>query len=194
MKFSRLLKATLRFGGTTVLAIAAVIGAYVGWLNLSGNFNTVIAGEVYRSAQPTAAAFSTDVKKHGIRSIINLRGENAGEPWYDEEIETSTDLGVKHYDFQMSAGLILTQEKAEQLIHLMANAEKPLLIHCKAGADRSGLASALYLAAIAKTGKAAAEGQLSLRYGHFSVPYFSAAYPMDLSFEQLEPWLGFPDS
>lgn len=194
MKLSRRLKATLRYGGRTVLAVAVVIGGYVGWLNLSGNFNTVIAGEVYRSAQPTAPALATYAKEHGIRSIINLRGENTGKSWYDEELAASTDLGIKHYDFRMSARSILTQEKAEELIALMANAEKPLLIHCQAGADRSGLASALYLAAIAKAGEAAAEGQISLRYGHFSVPYLSQAYPMDISFEQLEHWLGFSDS
>lgn len=194
MKALRPIKATLRYGGVGALATAAIIGSYVGWLNLSGNFNTVIAGEVYRSAQPTAAALSTYAKEHGIRSIINLRGENAGTPWYDEEVAASGELGIKHYNFRMSASSILTQEKAEQLIALMARAEKPLLIHCQAGADRSGLASALYLAAIAKAGEVEAEGQISLRYGHFSVPYLSAAYPMDVSFEKLEHWLGFSDS
>jgi protein tyrosine/serine phosphatase len=31
-------------------------------------------------------------------------------------------------------------------------AEKPILVHCNSGADRSGLVSALYVAAIAKLG------------------------------------------
>ncbi|PDT21230.1 tyrosine-protein phosphatase [Rhizobium hidalgonense] len=191
MKLSKILKAILCYGGTSVIAIAAVIAGYVGWLNLSGNFNGVVSGEIYRSAQPTAAALSNYAKEYGIRSIINLRGQNIGKPWYDEEVAASSGLGITHYDFRMSAGSIVTLDKAEQLIALMTKAEKPLLIHCQAGADRSGLASALYLAAIAKAGEAAAESQISLRYGHFSVPYLSAAYPMDVSFEQLEPWLGF---
>ncbi|MFD2031462.1 tyrosine-protein phosphatase [Ancylobacter dichloromethanicus] len=50
----------------------------------------------------------------------------------------------------------------------MKDAKKPILIHCQAGADRSGLASALYLAAIKKnSAEAEAEAQLSIRYGHF---------------------------
>nr|WP_281021958.1 ATP-binding cassette domain-containing protein [Rhizobium leguminosarum] len=46
-------------------------------------------------------------------------------------------------------------------------------------------------AAVAKSGEMAAERQISLRFGHFSIPYLSYAYPMDETFEILEPWLGF---
>lgn len=187
------IKKTLRWSSLAILLVAIGIGTYAGYLQLTGNFSPVVAGEVYRSAQPSETSLTAYVKRYGIKSIINLRGENTGTPWYDEEVSTARKLGVAHYDFGMSAGTILPQDKAERLISLMAKAQKPLLIHCKAGSDRSGLASALYLAAIAKTGERAAEGQISLRYGHFSVPYLSAAYPMDESFERLEPWLGFND-
>lgn len=185
------LKKTLRRSSLAALFVVVGIGAYVGYLQLSGNFNAVIAGEVYRSAQPSGAVLAEDAKQYGIKSIINLRGENSGVPWYEEEITAAKKLGIRHYDFGMSAGTILPKDRAEQLISLMARAEKPLLIHCQAGADRSGLASALYLAAIAKAGEKKAESQISLRFGHFSVPYLSHAYPMDVSFELLEPWLGF---
>lgn len=191
MKIRKVLSGGLRYGGGALLAIALVIGGYVGWLRLSGNFGVVVAGEVYRSAQPTAADVAKYARDHGVRSIINLRGANAGKPWYDDEVAAANALGIKHYDFRMSAGAILPQEKAEQLITLMTQAEKPVLIHCQAGADRSGLASALYLAAVAKSGEMAAERQISLRFGHFSIPYLSYAYPMDETFEILEPWLGF---
>ena len=53
--------------------------------------------------------------------------------------------------------------------------------------------AALYLAAVKKAGEAAAEHQLSLRYGHLSLALF-AGYAMDRSFERMEPSLGFPDS
>ena len=61
------------------------------------------------------------------------------------------------------------------------------------GYDRTGLASALYVASIAKGGEEAAEGQLSLRFGHVSLP-FVPEYAMDQTWESLEPWLGFGDS
>jgi len=93
----------------------------------------------------------------------------------------------------MSAYQELTQERAAELIALLARVEKPVLIHCKAGADRSGLAAALYLAAVSKQGEEAAQEQLSIRFGHISVP-LTGASAMVQTFVALEPWLGFPDS
>jgi protein tyrosine/serine phosphatase len=160
---------------------------------LSGNFHPVVSGEVYRSAQPTPTALAGYIKEHGIRSIINLRGENSGTDWYDAEVAEAKTQGVAHYDFGISARKQLDQQRAQELIDLMNKAEKPVLIHCQGGADRSGLASALYVAAIAKAGEEAAERQISLRYGHISLP-ITAAYAMDRTFEALEPWLGFSGS
>ncbi|MEM9277696.1 MAG: tyrosine-protein phosphatase [Pseudomonadota bacterium] len=44
--------------------------------------------------------------------------------------------------------------------------EHPILIHCKSGADRMGLASVLYLHLIDQVPIEKALDQLSLRYGH----------------------------
>lgn len=167
--------------------------AHLGALELTGNFHAVVPGSLYRSAQPTASDIARYRAAHGIRTIVNLRGANAGSPWYDAEIAEAKHLGIAHLDFRMSAKRELTQGAAADLIQLLERAEKPVLIHCNWGADRSGLAAALYVAAVAKLGEAAAEDQFSLRYGHLSLPVV-AAYAMDRTFEALEPWLGFPDS
>lgn len=177
--------------GLGLAALAA--GGFLGYCQLSGNFHPVVDHVVYRSAQPSEAALSRYAREHGIRSIINLRGANMGKPWYDAEIAAAQKLGIAHYDYRMSASKELDQAQAADLIALMQRAEKPLLIHCQAGADRSGLAAALYVAAIAKGDEAAAEGQISFWYGHISLP-FTGAYAMDRTFEALEPWLGFPKS
>jgi protein tyrosine/serine phosphatase len=76
----------------------------------------------------------------------------------------------------------------------MRDAPKPILIHCRSGADRTGLASALYLAAIAKTNEKTAEGQMSIFYGHLGLPIMSRAFAMDRTFEMMEPLLGFLNS
>jgi len=177
----------------SVIGVSLVFGVFLGHLQLNGNFHPVVLGEVYRSAQPTPEALARYVKEQGIRSIINLRGNNAGASWYDAEAASARAHAIAHYDFRMSARQQLDRKRAQELIDLMNKAEKPVLIHCQGGADRSGLASALYLAAIAKAGEEAAERQISLRYGHISLP-MSAGYAMDETFEALEPWLGFNDS
>lgn len=183
----------MRIGAGVALTLLAGIGSFYGYLRLTDNLGVVVAGEVYRSAQPGESDLVSDVRKLGIRSVINLRGENTGTGWYDKEIATSRQLGIRHFDFRMSAREELTAPRAQELIALMAKAEKPLLIHCEGGADRSGLASALYLAAIAKASEPQAEKQISLAYGHISLR-LNSAYAMDRTFERLEPTLGFHNS
>jgi uncharacterized protein (TIGR01244 family) len=186
-------KRALRVVAGVTLIASVSIGGYLGGLQLTGNFHPVVAGQVYRSAQPSAEDIAYYAKKYAIRTIINLRGDNTGSSWYDAEIAQAKTLGITHVNFGMYASRELTQAEAAALIGILEHAEKPVLIHCKSGADRSGLASALYVAAVAKLGEAAAEAQISIRYGHISLP-LSEAYAMDRTFEALEPWLGFHDS
>ncbi|MET0747427.1 MAG: dual specificity protein phosphatase family protein [Rhizobium sp.] len=176
-----------------VLPVAAVIGCFYAYMVATTNFHPVIAGELYRSSQPSAATIAVLQKQYGIRTIINLRGNNSGHGWYDAEIAQAKQLDITHIDFRMSSRRELTQDQAAQLVKLMRDAPKPLLIHCQAGADRTGLATALYLAAIGKTSEQVAENQMSIYYGHIGLP-MSAAYPMDATFEKLEPWLGLSNS
>jgi uncharacterized protein (TIGR01244 family) len=186
-------KRTALIAGSLVLGIAVSLGGYLGGLQLIGNFNEVVAGELYRSGQPSASQIARYQKDYGIKTIVNLRGENTGSPWYDAEVAQARLLGIAHVDFPMSAKRELTQAQAADLVAILAQANKPILVHCQAGSDRSGLASALYVAAVDKLGEAAAERQISIRYGHISLP-LSSAYAMDRTFEALEPWLGFSKS
>jgi len=185
---------TKRIARNCVIALVALLllgGGYLGELQLTGNFHTVVAGQFYRSGQLTAAQIDEYAKEYGVKTIINLRGANAGSSWYDAEVSEAARLGIAHVDFGMSARRELTASQADSLIALMKSAQKPILVHCKAGSDRSGLASALYLAAVVRKSEEAAEGQLSIRFGHFSLP-FIPEYAMDRTFEALEPSLGYP--
>ena len=172
------------------VAVLLVYGAYVLALQATGNVHTSIPGELYRSAQPTAADLRQDVQRYGIRTVINLRGSNGGFPWYKEELDASHDLNLTHLDFRMKASKELTPEQAQQLIAMMRDAPKPILLHCQQGSDRTGLAAALYVAAIAHGSEQEASDQLSLRYGH--IPFsFGKGYAMTQSFDHLKPMLGY---
>ncbi len=174
--------------GIVLLTALASAGAYLGSLQLTGNFNAVVPGEIYRSAQLTPDQLSGYIGAYNIKTIINLRGENIGEPWYDAEVKESDRLKVRHVDFGMSARHELSRPRAAALIALMERVEKPILIHCKDGADRTGLASALYLAVVKQEDPKVAEAQLSIRYGHISLP-FIPEYAMERTFEHLTPLL-----
>jgi protein tyrosine/serine phosphatase len=183
------MKVFLRRLAAACLLCLALPGGYLFHLHSSGNFHPIVKGEAYRSAQPDGDDLRRWATNTGIRSVINLRGSHEGTPWYDEEVVVSNELGLTHYDFGMSASKGLDPARAATLITLLRDAPKPVLIHCKAGSDRTGLASALYLADRGD-GEMLAEGQISLRYGHVSLP-FAAAWPIDQSWEALEGWLGY---
>lgn len=167
--------------GSALVAIGAA-AAWLGGLQLTGNIHEVEPGALYRSAQLGRGALSEVIQDYHIRSVINLRGINPEAPWYSGELAVSRALGVTHYDFPMSANDMVAPAMMARLAALLRSAPKPVLIHCQSGADRSGLAAALYEYAVAARPAEEAEEQLSLRYGH--VPYlWSRTGAMDRSFE-----------
>lgn len=166
----------------TILAVcASLAGGWAGYLHLTGNFHAVEPGVVYRSGQLSEGSFKDYIKSTGIRTVVNLRGNNAGVAWYDEEIKAVAGTDVTHIDFPLSSGRELSDRELGQLTAILRNSAKPVLIHCQGGADRTGLASALYELIIAKRDASDAASQLSFRYGHF--PWLrSHTAAMDRSF------------
>lgn len=177
-----------RAAGAAVGAVVLLIGVVVLHQRITGNFHTVIAGELYRSGQPSATQLETWVRTHGIRTVINLRGANPGKGWYDREVATAAALGVEHIDIKVKSSILVTPEQTERIVQALRTAPKPILVHCEAGADRTGLAAALYLAVVARAGEVAADRQLSFIYGHISV-WPSAGRRMTQSFEAVKPSL-----
>jgi protein tyrosine/serine phosphatase len=177
----------------SLIAVVAFAGGALASTHLNNNFHAIVAGEAYRSAQPAADDIRAYRDKYHIAAIVNLRGAAPGQAWYDEEVRAANALGIRHIDFAMNARTELTPQQSQALIALLRSAPKPVLIHCKQGADRTGLASALYLAALANATEPASEAQLSVRYGHIGIPLVGP-YEMDQSFEAMEPLLGFFNS
>ena len=156
-------------------------GAYWGLVQYDGNFHAVKEGAFYRSAQLGKSDLHRVIRDHQIRSVLNLRGAHPGQGWYDEEISVSQALDVAHYDYGLSAHRFVTRQQIAEVLDIIRAAPKPLLVHCKSGADRSGLVSALYRLADEGASVEQADRQLSLIYGHF--PYLmSRSKAMDDSF------------
>lgn len=175
--------------GLAFAGLIALFGAYIGILILSGNFHEVLPGRFYRSAQLSGERLGKEIDLYGIKTVINLRGENVGKGWYDDEIRATAAHGATHVDFRMSARRDLTPERTQQLLALLKSAEQPILVHCMSGADRTGLASVIFLQQVAGIDEEEAEWQLSPLYGHINLP-FLAAYAMDDTWEALEKVIG----
>ncbi len=158
-----------RWRRRALAALLTPIGAlriYAGYTLYDANFHVVVNGEAYRSGQMSAAQFTHAIQTYGIKSILNLRGENPGTAWRQAEIQTAAKWHVVHYDFGFGSGDELTLAKMDKLVALLRDAPKPVLIHCLGGADRSGLAAALFCYAIAGENPGQAHRQLTFWDGH----------------------------
>jgi len=168
----------------TAVASICFLGIFVGarlwYLEEQGNFHLITPGESYRSAQMDPDELEYYIRKFDIRSVINLNGKDVGEPLYAEETATCRDMGVRHYDLGLKANRTPSSREIEELLKLFRIAPRPVLIHCRAGADRSGVAAALWKVVIDGAPKSVAGEQLSIRYGHLP---FGPTQVLDAFFE-----------
>ena len=164
---------------------AGTIGIYCGVLQLLGNVHVVVGKQLYRSAQLDKTTLTRVIQQFGIKSILNLLGSSQAKSWYADEIAVSKALEVEHYDYGISASEFINSNRIDEILKILRDAPKPILIHCKNGADQSGLVAAIYLAEIQGVTFDEASGQLSLYYGHF--PWLiSETGAMDESFRLYE--------
>ncbi len=157
---------------------------YVVYVKVQGNFHPITEGEAYRSAQLNGSRLEGYLRQHGIRSVLNLRGRHAGEDWYEDELAVCARVQVAHYDVALSASHELTPQQVQELLAVFQGAPRPILIHCQAGADRSGLVSAMWKVVVDREPKAEAKKQLTFWYGHFRLGDKRA---MDNFFEKWKP-------
>lgn len=161
-----------------------ILASYLVWLQVSGNFAPVVEGAVYRSNQPTPERLADYQAAYGIKTVVNLRGAAPDEDWYALEKQATEALGMTLIDVPLSSTRELSDQELQQLVEILRTAEKPILIHCRSGANRTGLAAAIYLASFEQVGPDTARQQLSMRYGHVALPYRPETSAMDRSWER----------
>jgi len=162
MRFSAVLRTIILL----LLAILAVGAAYYFFV-ARDNLHAVVKDQVYRSAQLDQETLSEVIERHDIRSIINLRGNHPSKAWYKEERSTANKYGVKLYDIDLSAIGLPPVTDVVKLKRLLQNVDTPILVHCRGGADRTGMASALVLLLDDETSLETAWQQLSFKYYNF---------------------------
>ena len=127
------------------------------------NFHKVSDG-VYRANQPSPSHLKS-YKKRGIRSVLSLRGRaNQSYALFEEDYCKKLDLNLAYTPISSSSAP--APELLINIIDVMRELPKPFVLHCKSGADRAGLVSALYLIAEKEQSVQEAKRQLSFKYLH----------------------------
>ena len=112
-----------------------------------------ISPDVYRAAQPGKGGM-TSLKKLGIKTVISLR-ETQKDPALNEA--EGTDLNLIYLPIATSK---VSEQDIIAALRVIRDAPKPILIHCRHGADRTGLISAMYRIVFQGWSKACAKEEL----------------------------------
>lgn len=164
-----------------VLAASWVIYIFAG-----PNRHTVVPGKIYRCSQQTGRQFEDQIRSKGIRTILNLRGYCPGVDWYEAEQRAVSNTQTNLEDVTMSAKCLPAPGEVRRIIDVFDHAEYPILIHCKEGKDRTGLAAAMALLLYSDATLNQARRQLLPIYGHLPV---GRTVAMDEFFDRYELWL-----
>lgn len=155
-----------------IITLLCLIGIAVGiWWHIAINsrFHPIIDQEIYRSAQLTVSQLEKIIHQHQIRTIVSLLGPEIGNSWYDNQKNIAEKNHVKMINIGFGSHELPKQAKLKDLIDKLLSVEKPALIHCYRGADRSGMAGAIALILFQDADIETAKKQFSWRYG--VVPY-----------------------
>lgn len=127
------------------------------------NFYEIAPG-AFRSNHPTRARLAK-MKAAGINDIVNLRGTPpSGHYWAEKQ--WCDELGLRMHNVSLNARALVPRETILKLIKIFRTVDRPFVMHCKSGADRAGLASAIYLMVIEQQPVAQAKKMLSPKYFH----------------------------
>jgi protein tyrosine/serine phosphatase len=117
-----------------LLGALLVIGASFGCARTLYNFGEVREAALYRSAQPSPLFLSYVTRRHGVRTLVNLRGKTPGY-----ESAFAARHGLRLFVFDLSASRPPSHEEVDRFLRIVGNPENhPVLVHCRNGVDRSG--------------------------------------------------------
>jgi protein tyrosine/serine phosphatase len=133
----------------------------LGWTN----FAVVAPGVLYRSNHPLPYHLARFTREAGLKTLINLRGlaKNGSDAL---SRDMARRLGLDFIDMALESRGAPQPDRILRLAEIYRTMARPALIHCKSGADRAGLAAALFILLNGGDTRTARR-QLSLRYGHF---------------------------
>ena len=110
-------------------------------------FGVVKEGQIYRSGQLSSSLVKRILLKYKIGVIVSLSGDSSGDVDKDAERQAAAELDIERLIFPLSGngtGDINNYARAITAICEAQKKQKPVLVHCAAGAQRTGGVIAAY--------------------------------------------------
>lgn len=125
------------------LAAATATGVWWQVTRLPKRFAVVAAGSLYRSGEVSPAQLEHLREDYGIGRVVCLL--NPDDPATQAERTAAERLGITWENVPLTGdGASEAEDRARIMALLTAKDAPPTLVHCAAGANRTGLAIALY--------------------------------------------------
>ncbi len=141
----------LLFGAFGTLLLGGIaVGLWFGVLRdnfVPKKFGTVVAGKVYRSGQISRRLIGGVIDQYHIGTIIDLNGLDVSDRDQQAEIAVSASKGVEHFCFPLRGNAEGRIERYADAVETLVRSERrgvPVLVHCSAGAQRTGACVAFY--------------------------------------------------
>jgi len=130
------------------------------------NTRLAVTPELHRCGHPMPYQLRA-AKRAGIRTVLSLRGNEQHLGSNQLEWDTCKRIGLKLVHFPLPSRSAPSRQQVLGIIELLTTLPKPLLIHCKSGADRAGMVSTIYLILQGQPLKPAMRQQMAFwRHGH----------------------------
>jgi protein tyrosine phosphatase (PTP) superfamily phosphohydrolase (DUF442 family) len=145
-----------------------VCAAQVSWSQtdrLQGlpNFGRV-SDSLFRGAQPTTTGYSA-LRNMGVSIIVNFRDEKSETAAEKRQVEST---GMKYVGIPWSGRDEPSNSQVAQFLDLVrANPSAKIFVHCKAGADRTGVMVAAYRIALEHEAVAEAVAEMHKYHYHW---------------------------
>jgi len=129
-----------------LVALAIAASVTLAWLSSRGlpkRFGVVVPGQLYRSGEVSPRQLEQVAREHGINTVLSLL--NPDVPESIAERQAAERLGVRWVNVPLRGDGSSTPADRELIKETLFDpAARPLLVHCAAGANRTGLTIGMY--------------------------------------------------
>ncbi len=142
-----------------------------------------VCDNLYRGALPTTEGLQ-ELKKLGVRTVIDLRESDGNQA-------KMAELGLTYKHIPMTAFRVKDDNVVQFLRIVGASSQAPMFVHCKRGADRTGLMCAMYRVAFQGWTKDQAIAEMTQGGFRFNHGYQNVVnYIRDANIDQLKQQAG----